>query len=213
MRKLLTVVCILSFATALAACGSSGGSDSAKDETTTTKAEGAKTTTTADDTTETTKAGSGGGSEEEYLAALQTNLTSGSTADGNLVIADGEAQCVAPKWMDAITADGFGEATPDEVSDPGFDFGTLGLDAEQAQAVIDAFEPCGVDIYGKLAESLTIGLTTDQQACAMEKVDPDLANALLVTAFHDDGSSSQAFSDLLDQLQSVCDLPADGPGN
>ena len=57
------------------------------------------------------------------------------------------------------------------------------LDGDGAQALIDAFDPCGVDLFAELGSSLTMGLTEEQQACAAENIDHDLATALLRTAF------------------------------
>ena len=207
MRKLLILVCITVLALTAVGCGSSGGSDGSGD--TTTKA---KSTTTTEQGSSTTKAGgTAEGTDEEYLAALTANLTSGSLEDGNLVISAEEGDCVAPKWLDAITVEGFTsvQVSPDDVSDPNFTYSKLELDSTKGKALIDAFDACGVDIYAKLAESLTVGLTEEQQACAQEKVDPAVANDLLVTAFSTDaGDGSAEFTALLDQLQKACDLPA-----
>jgi hypothetical protein len=203
MRKLLGLLCVLLLALVAVGCGSSGGSEDGGGDTTTTGAE-ATTTTPDDDTT------AAEGDEADYLDAIRSNLTTGSEEDQNLVIADGEGDCVAPVWLEVITVAGFAsvDASADDVSDPGFSYEDLELDADQAQALIDAFEPCGVDIYAKLAESFTQGLSEEQQACAMEEIDPEIANALLLTAFSTEaGDGGTEFAAMIEQLTEACDLP------
>lgn len=200
MRKLIALSCALLLALVAVGCGSSGGSEEGGETTTT---EAAATTTEAD--------GGGEADEAAYLEAIRTSLTTGSEEGGDLVIADGEGECVAPVWLDIITVEAFTSAgaDPEDVSDPDFDFQELELDQEQAQGVIDAFEPCGVDIYAKLAESLTESLTEEQRTCAMEEIDTDLGNALLLTAFSTSAGTGEAeFGALIDQLTEACDLPA-----
>lgn len=209
-RSALLAAALAVSALALASCGSSGD-DGDGDEGTTTEA------------TATTEAGANGDegeaepdedvsdvTAEDYTAALQSFFTTGVAEDGDLVLADGEAECVAPQWVEAIGVEAFHEAgtTTEALADPGYAFLDLELDGATAQAMIDAFDGCGVDIYGQLASSLTLGLTDEQQACAVEEIDPELANALLLTAFSStEGDGSEAFDALLTQLQTACDLP------
>jgi len=203
MRKPISLLIVLTIALVAVGCGPSAGSDSSADDPTT-------TTTTTTTTTE-AEAAAAEGTDEEYLAALTANLSSGSVEDGNLVIEDDEAACVAPKWLETVTTEGFTSvgASPDDVAEPDFEYAVLELDADRAQQMIDSFEDCGVDIYAKLAESFTIGLTEAQQSCAMEEVDPKVANDLLLTAFStESGDGSTEFTALLDQLKAACDLPA-----
>lgn len=211
MRKLLALSCALLLALVAVGCGSSGGSEEGGGDTTTTEAsatttEAEVTTTEADGDDEPAE-----GDEADYLAAIQTSLTSGSEEGGDLVLADGEGECVAPVWLDIITVDALiaAGASPEDVEDPDFDFQELELDEEQAQGVIDAFEPCGVDIYAKLGQSLTESLSEEQQTCAMDEIDTELGNALLLTAFSTTAGTGEAeFGALIDQLTEACDLPA-----
>lgn len=211
-RSALLAAVLAIGALVLASCGSSG--DDAD--------EGTTTTTEATDTTDSGE-GEGSGEDvgedvdvsdvtaEDYTAALQTFFTAGSAEDGDLVLADGEAECVAPRWVEAIGVEAFHDAgtTTEALADPGFAFLELELEGATAQAMIDAFDGCGVDIYAQLAQSLTMGLTDEQQACAAESIDPELANALLLTAFSStEGDGSEQFDALLTQLQTACDLPS-----
>lgn len=203
MRKLLVLVCALTLAGTVAGCSSSGGSDGADADPTTTTSEAKATTTTA---------AKGGGDVEitpaEYITAFVTNLSSGSKDDGNLVLTEEQATCVAPKFVDAITAETLNEhdITTDDVADPGFDGSGLGLTEAQGEQLVDAFGACDVDIVALFAESLTMGMTTDQQACAAENVDPDLTRALLVKTFST-GESDAEFEAVIGDLTAACDLP------
>lgn len=207
MRKLLVLSCALVLALVAAGCGTSGGSEGG-DDTTTTKAE--STTTEADGTTTTEDGGSGGGdvTREEYEAAFVTSLTSGDTADGDLVLPDEAAACVAPKFVSAFTVEGLYEAgiTVEDASDSGFDPSDVGIDEQQAREIVDAFSACDFDIYTELANALTQGLGSDVQDCAAENIDVDLADDLLVASFSS-GESDAEFEALLADLQKSCDLP------
>ncbi len=222
MRKLLIVLTTVTFAAALAGCGSSGGSggsDPAADKTTTTEA---AETTTDPDTPDTTDDAEGdetptslddavvGLTAEDYRQAIQVNLSDGNEDDGNLVIADGEAECVSAAWIDVATVEVFqaSGATLDEIRDPNFGYSDLDLNADQAQEMLDAFDPCGVDIYAMLGMSLTVGLSDEQRACSGEQIDPELANALLLTAFTTElGAGEAEIEAVIGQLTEACDLP------
>ncbi len=198
MRKLTVLICTLAVALVAAGCGSSGGSDSSGDDSTT-------TTTEAD-------GGDSGDEEvqvtaEEYAAAFVTSLTSGTKDDGDLVLPDDAADCVAPKFVDAMTVELLNEngITVEDVSDSSFDPSEVGIDEEQAQAVVAAFADCDFDIYAELAASLTMGMAEEVQACTAENLDRDLADALLVKSFST-GQSDAEFEALLADLES-CGLP------
>ena len=208
-RATMGVVAMLALLVGLAACASSGSESADDDSTTTTEA-----TSAADDTT-TTAADEGDDAGEAtdaaYQQAIQENLTAGSKQEGNLVVADGEAACVAPKWLEVITGDHLREigVSPADLADPSFDYSSLELDGDGAQALIDAFDPCGVDLFAELGSSLTMGLTEEQQACAAENIDHDLATTLLRTAFSTtEGTGDAEFEALMAQLTEACDLPS-----
>lgn len=213
MRKTLLLVCAALLAFAAVGCGTSGGSD-ADDTTTTTKADAATTTTKADDDTTTTEADDDDDVDptdvtgDEYIAAFVSGLTSGSREDGNLVLPQEAAECVAPLWLDAFTLEDLQAAgiTVEDASDAGFDPADVGIDEQQALEVIDAFSSCDFDIYTELAMSLTVGLGSDVQECAAQNIDVTLADDLMVKAFSG-GESDAEFDALLTQLQENCDIP------
>ncbi len=207
MRKLLALTCALVLALVAAGCGTSSGSEGA-DTTTTTKAEA--TTTVADDTTTTDDGGDSGGevTRDEYEAAFVTSLSSGDESNGDLVLPDDAAECVAPKFVTAFTVNALNEAgiTVEDASDPGFDPSDVGISEEQALQLIDAFSACDFDIYTALATALTEGLGSDVQECAAQNIDLDLADDLLAKSFSS-GDSDAEFEALLTDLQEHCDLP------
>lgn len=206
MKKLLVIVSALTFALVAAGCGSSGGSDGSASTT-----EADRSTTTEAEGSTTTKAGSGGSgevSEDAYVEAFVSNLSTGKKEDGNLVITEEQATCVAPKVVDAVTVDGLqsGDASTDDISDPGFDWSDLGMTKAQAQDAIDAFGACDVDLSALFAESLTIGLTAEQQSCVADNVDADQVERLLVANFSSDESDTE-FEAVIKTLTDACDLP------
>jgi hypothetical protein len=161
MRKPVLLVLLVVLGLSVAACGSSG-SDDASDETTTTAAADDAGDDAADETT-TTQGGEPGEdgepgddevpepvdvSEEEYVDALTTNLSSGSEDDGDLVLSDEEAACLAPQWVDAITVDLLQQqgVTVEDLSDPGFDGADLGMELAQGEAMVAAFGACDIDV-------------------------------------------------------------------
>jgi hypothetical protein len=200
MRKLLTLTTVVLLALVTAGCGSSGGSEPAGDEV---------TTTASADTTE------GGGdaqatdvTADEYEAAFVTSLTSGDRKDGDLVLPDAAAECVASRFVEIFTVGDLNEAgvTEEDASDPGFEPSSVGIDEDRAQELVDAFGTCDFDIYAELATSLTAGLGSDVEACVEENLDEDLADALLVASFSS-GKSDVELGAFLADLEPSCDLP------
>lgn len=206
MKKLLVIVSALTLALIAVGCGSSGGSDGSASTTeaersTTTKAEGSSTTK-AD------SGGSGTASADDYAEAFVANLSTGKKEDGNLVISEEQATCVAPKVVDAVTVEALqsGDAGTGDIADPGFDWSDLGMTEAQAQEAIDAFAACDVDLTALFAESLTIGLTAEQQSCVKDNVDGDQVERLLVANFSS-GESEKEFEAVIKTLTDACDLP------
>lgn len=204
MRKLfalLTVLVVLVFASG---CSSDGSEGSSKDSTTTTEKEG----TTKDTTTTTEDKAAGDATEADYVEAFTTTLTSGDKDKGELVLADDEAACMAKGWVSAITVKTLqdGGASPADVAKPGFDTSALDLTPAQGEAMVQVFHTCEVDAAALLIESLTQGLTPDQQACAQKSVDKDLVDTLLAKTFSGQKADDE-FNALGEGLTKACDLP------
>lgn len=203
MRSLLALFTALALAVTAAAC-SSGSSDGAKATTTTTAAKDAggtaKTTTTADKE-------AAGASEADYLKAFRKGLTSGDKTQGDLVIADADADCMAQGWLDAITVETLKkhQTSPSEVSKAGFDPTSLDLTTDQAQAMVDTFHTCKVDETALFVESLTQGMTPEQRSCAAKTVTKEQVDALLVKGFSG-ANSDKEFAAISDALGKACKL-------
>jgi len=207
MRKPSLLVCVVVLAFAAVACGSSGGSD-ATDTTDTTKAADATTTTESDGPPVTVDDSVADLTEDDYTEAFAANLSGGDKDSGQLVIGEDEAACVAPLWVDVIGVDALQAAglTTDDVADPAFDGSVIDIDEDQGQEMVDAFETCDVDIYALFAESLTGGLTPEQQSCVAENQDKELVNELLVKTFADEDSDA-VFEEVIGDLTTKCELP------
>lgn len=199
MRKLLALSCAVALLF-VAGCGSSGGDDADKGSTTTTTAGGGSTTAPSAEVAAITA--------EDYAAAFATGLTKGDPA-ADLVLKADEADCVAPKWVDAIGVDTLHTqgVTVEQASSTTFDTTGFGLGDAEGQQMLDAFDACDVDIYTLMTDSLTAGLTADQQSCVAKEIDHDLADAVLVKALSSQNSDTE-FQALIDQLTKACDLPA-----
>lgn len=210
MRRFVMAAVGVALVCALAGCGASGGEDA--DEATTTKATPTTkaTSTTSDDGPPTTLDDDvADATAEDYGTAMAKNLSSGDPAT-DLVLTEEQAACVGPKFVDAITVRALQEAdlTPDDVADPDWDTSDMELTQAQGSDMVDAFEPCDVDIYAKFAEALSGGMTEEQQACIAENVDEAKARKLLVVTFAG-GEGTTEFEAVLDDLTTACDLPPD----
>jgi sirohydrochlorin ferrochelatase len=207
MRPRLAPIAALALAAVLLASCGSEGSDAEREETTTTVAEESSETTEAGDA----EAPATDVTEEEYVAALTENLSSGSEESGQLVLDEGAAECIAPRWVEAMTVELLQErgVTTEALSDPSFDGESLGMELAQGEAMVEAFGACDVDVVALFAAALTQGLEPAQQACVAENADPALVEALLATSFST-GDSDAEFEAVLAQLESVCELPDAG---
>lgn len=203
MRALLALFTALALAVSASAC-SSDSSDGTKKATTTTTSGSdsgsAKTTTTVDQAAQ-------DASEADYLAAFKKGLTSGDKSKGDLVIDKSAADCMAKGWLDAITVETLkkSQTSPDDVAKPGFDPTGLDLSEAQATAMVDTFGSCKVDVTALFVESLTQGMTAEQQACAAKTVTKEMVDPLLVKAFSGQKSDDE-FSTISDALSKACKL-------
>jgi hypothetical protein len=197
MRKTLGLLAALLLTLAAAGCGASGGTSDGSgsttapsgggDGTTTTAGGGEPTTTEGGDDTTTTTGGGSSGADAEYIDALTVGFTSGE--DGDLVLPDDQAACVAEAWIDIIGTDTIDEAdfSVSDLEDPDFNWDQLGLESSQGEDLVDAFGDCGYDIYAALDEVLLGGLEDDQKACLQKELDEAFARDLLVdNLIHED---------------------------
>jgi len=195
VRKFFALLFVIALALAAVGC-SSDGSDGAGDK---------KTTTTAAESDQDVASLTA----DDYEAALVANLSTGNEDEGALVMEQAKAECLAPLWLDAITVDVLqaNDVTVEQISDPSFSSGKLGLEEAQGQAMVDGFDECDVDVAALLAQSFSLGLEEEQQACVAENIDPEMVDALLVKAFSTGGGDAE-FKTLTSALGAACDLPA-----
>ncbi|MEO6989800.1 MAG: hypothetical protein ABI239_14270 [Aquihabitans sp.] len=204
MPKLALVVSALLLVGSASACGTSGTSDA--DQSTTTVGE--TTTTTVDEsdisTASTTPAT---GDADDYVAALAANLAGNSPSQGELKFTVGQAKCVATAWVDTIGVDTLtsNEVPPDSLGSAGFQFNALDLDEDQATAMVDAVDDCGVDWVAGTRDNLKVGLDPTQQKCLDSELSDETIRAVLVDALF----RTQPAADLqaaLDEVERVCEL-------
>lgn len=212
MRKLFAALFSLALVAGLAACGATGDDDGSTDGTTAPASdETTDDTTVTEDPTETTEDASPrgeGGDEQAYVDALAANL-SGGEDDGQLVVSEQDAPCVAQGWVDIVGVDTLAGAgvDPDELADPDSNFNTtdLELDVEQGRDMVEAAEDCGVDLLGQFRGFLTQGLAPDQVDCLNDELDDDFLGEVIAQALVNDEPSAD-LEDEFERLDSVCSL-------
>ena len=102
--------------------------------------------------------------------------------EAELQLSSDQADCVAPRWVDAIGVDTFETqgVTPEEITDESEDeLPTLGLDEAQGNDLYDAFEDCDVDVPGLLLDSISPAATSTSRRgdCLEDALDSDLVRA------------------------------------
>ena len=166
MHRLLATIAIVA-AVALAGCGTSGGV--------------ADTTTTEPDETTTVEEQPTGDDDpmvEDYEAAVVTQFT--VTEPGELTLTTEEAECVAPKWVEAMTVERLQDegVTLEDLADTSFNPGDLEMGPEIGQEMVEAFDECEVDLFA-LAIASAAGADTELESCIVDNVDEDALLDLL----------------------------------
>lgn len=222
MRKPAALLIAVLMLFAVAACGSSDDSSSATS--TTAKSSVAVTTSSKDDTgssttgpetsasetdstADTSVPKRGSGSEEAYTKALAKSLA--AVGEGNLAVPVKGAECVAPKWIDAIGVDTLEKkgVNPSDLAE-GFAFTDLDLSKAQATTMVKAFGDCRVDIYSQLLKTFSIGLSGTQSACLRTELTRDKAMKFLVGLLA--GGNDDEFVAQGGALDKKCKLSEDG---
>lgn len=107
----------------------------------------------------------GDASEADYVAAFATLL-----AQFGDTVTDQQATCLGERWTETVGVDRMASAdiTPDGISSNEVNFGDLGLEAADADAMAEAIVGCDVDIAGVV---ITMnGADADSAACVRKKV-------------------------------------------
>lgn len=134
--------------------------------------------------------GSGRGDSEvsseakPYADALAENFT--TPEEGEIALNTEEAGCVAPKWVDTMTPERLKEAGVQPADLAGDEnekkIVGLGLGADEAASMIDAFGDCDVDLKGLYIDGLADdgSLTDEDRACLDDAISDQLLKDVLV---------------------------------
>ena len=152
--------------------------------------------------------GGGDVSEEEqpYVDAMVTNF---QDSDEELTMSEEQAQCVAPRWMDAIGLERLQEAGIEpadiESDDEGTELTSLGLDEEAGGELYDAFGACDVDVKALFVESLAqdSGLSDEDRECVEENFDDDLLRRVMVASLTQGEEALQQDEELTSDIFAV----------
>ena len=167
-----------------AACSSSDGSDGGSSAKTTTTAKASGGSKGAGSTTSTTRPDPADieGSASDYRQALID-----SYKPENAPFTKNQAQCLAPKWVEAIGVDTFKEAgiPPADVAKGSKSLDDIGITKAMAEAMVAAMHGCDIDTLALLVQVTTGGakLSPAQQSCFEEAVTPEELDAFLVSLY------------------------------
>lgn len=229
LRKylLILIACLALFA---ASCSSSGdGDDNADDETPTSEVEGTDdggedtgdgddtgdddgptTTVDEDDDGDDTGGGSGGGgggaSRQAYVDAMVENITS----DDEMPLEEGQAECLSESWIDTVGHERLAAAgiTPesilsDEEDDAGI--GDVQLDESDANAMVDTFGDCGIDVTEMFIQSFEqdTTLTPEDRECLEGTFNEDFLRRLFVISFTQGDDALDEDPELMGELMAA----------
>jgi hypothetical protein len=186
-RTLAVLVAALGFVAA--GCGDdddddAGGDDVAVSEpgSEATEAPGASATTAAPATT----AGPRSPDAQAYVDAMIRSFD--NSAPEELQINRGQAQCLAPLWVEAIGPDRLAEAgvaPRDFAADDDVDLSVVGLTEEDGGEMYDAFAACDVDVKRLFVQSMATEqqLSAEDEACLEGAFAEDLLRRIMITTF------------------------------
>lgn len=202
-RAMVMAVAAALLATAVAGCGVSGSDADPPAPTTTATA----TTLPLDadeapllsDTT-----------EAEYVEALAADLAAWEPGMGDLELTDEEAQCIAPRWVDALTVKALQQAGLIAEDMVNFNIELLPIDEERGQTMLDSLVECGAEPALLVGELVAVSTTGAQRDCILDHIDPEQAEQVLVQAFAGDNDAFRTvFGELLDVVRTSCEIPGD----
>lgn len=138
--------------------------------------------------------GSGGGGDvsdeaQPYVDALATNLR--SNEPGELALDDGQADCVAPQWIDIAQVDRLEEAgiNPSDLeADADEEIADLSLSEDEARQMVGVLGDCDLDLREEFLNALgdDDSLTEPQQTCLADAIDDQLIEDFLVATISQD---------------------------
>jgi hypothetical protein len=170
------------------------------------------TTTTeeeAEEDDETTTTAADGGTtdaEQDYIEAVADAMR--RVEDSEFPLDDEQADCLAPRWVDAIGYETLLEAgvTPEVLG--GTEDGEIDatfedvVDRPRAEKLVDAFFDCGLDLEGLFFEGLASdGSTTPEQVeCLRDRLPEGFVRNLMITSMDGGDEALDEDAELEQQL-------------
>ncbi len=164
--------------------------------------------------------GSGGAVSAEaqpYVDALKKSMTS-DTEDG-LQLTSSQADCMAPKFVDAIGVDQLKAKgiTPEDMGDDSdTDLTELGLTEAQGNKLYDSFGACDVDIKDVFISGIggDAELSDADRTCLDENFDDDLLKQVMVISLTKGDDALSSNEDLMGKVLGVfAKCPGAVPGS
>jgi hypothetical protein len=128
----------------------------------------------------------GGADAQAYVDAMIQSFDNSDPDE--LQINREQAQCLAPKWVDAIGADRLAAAgiEPQDFAEEGdVDLTTVGLTEDNGNAMYDAFGECDIDVKTLFVDSFSADrdVSEEDQVCLADAMSDDLLRRIMVTTF------------------------------
>lgn len=118
--------------------------------------------------------------------------------DDEFQISDDQADCISATWIDILKPERLEEngVKPADLAEGGSDesISKLGLSKDEGNAMVDAYDDCGINLRETFLESLSgDDSTSDEQAkCLDDAIDEDLLRDFLVQGFTQGSDSLDA---------------------
>jgi hypothetical protein len=160
-------------------------------------------------------ASSGTAGSADAQAYVDAMIESFDNADPDELQIDREqAQCLAPKWVDAIGADRLAAAgiQPRDFGAEGdVDLSEVGLSEDDGGAMYDAFGECDIDVKTLFVESFSAerDVSEEDKDCLSDAMSDDLLRRIMVTTFVEGEEALNQDEELSGELFGVF---ADCPG-
>ncbi len=175
-------------------------------------------TTSGDTEASPTTAGSassgaaGGADAQAYVDAMIESFDNSDPEE--LQINREQAQCLAPRWVEAIGADRLAAAgiePRDFAAEGDVDLTEVGLSDEDGNAMYDAFGECDIDVKTVFVESFSAerDVSDEDKDCLTDAMSDDLLRRIMVTTFVEGDEALNQDEELSGELFGVF---ADCPG-
>jgi hypothetical protein len=187
MHKTLALLIAGAAVVFAAGCGDDDDDDAAGSTAGTTGGTSSRTTEASSGTTGPQSGGTAGGADAQAYVDAMIESFDNSDPD-ELQIDREQAQCLAPRWVEAIGADRLAEAgvEPRDFAEEGnVDLATVGLTDNDGNAMYDAFGECDIDIKTLFVESFSAdrNVSEEDQDCLADAMSDDLLRRIMVTTF------------------------------